>query len=451
MLLAPTIIWHEEEENVANVMLPAFGPQTFARFEIYNAFVQKLIISNKWSLGKQSLTTVQLRSWSTLSYRVRRAPLLPNLHDLTIRGKFFDGEEVVIWLSTFASSSLKTLDFCSSSLGTVLTHHHTATILGLLTQKCPQLQKLVHRLRIIPYDHKHEFIEQSTVSQFVLSPLACGHLHNSRHLTFLSIKGQFINSEIFLALSCLPKLQIFSIEQVLNRNVNLPGIFNDAQLPEGSFPALQELQLLFRELDDFQAAWNAAPLVSGLATIYLGYIAAADATSSIYEDGILHSLLQRISASSSHANKLTLSSSFFREPPPIDLENSPWAHVRHLPLTHLKLRGFRVDAASLKNAQQVWPSLLVLEMPFQLLTLEHLARLSWLPQLRELHAAGFEYVIGEIPRMQCHAGAPLHMIKLTGLLSGRVEIRFVEDVARCVLQTLLSPIPHHSLFIQFLA
>ncbi|KAG8795219.1 hypothetical protein FRC12_016860 [Ceratobasidium sp. 428] len=249
------------EEEVLNVTLPEYGPHTFERFNHYSLFVQNLsIISNKWNLGKASPTKFRLLSWSTLSSQARHAPLLPNLHDLSVHGGFPDGDEATLWLTTFISHSLRTLYFYPDYGNSIPSHHFTTTILGLLTQKCSQLRKLTYKLSITATEYDHEFIEQAAASQLVLTPLACGHLQNLQYLAQLMIRGHFINSETLVALSCLPKLEMLTINQVMQPNKHLPQAFKDAQLSEGSFPALRYLHIRSHILDDFLAAWNTSPL-----------------------------------------------------------------------------------------------------------------------------------------------------------------------------------------------
>ncbi|KAG8702328.1 hypothetical protein FRC09_004799, partial [Ceratobasidium sp. 395] len=418
-------------EKILNVSLPALGPNTYERFDCYKAFVRTLSISNKWNLGKAPLTEFRLLSWSTLSHQAQREPLLPNLRELSIRGKFVDGNEVTLWLSTFITPSLRSLNLCSAYGDFNLSYHDTAIVLGLLAQKCTQLQKFAHRLSVISAGYEHDFIERIAASQLVLSPLACGHLQNSQHLTRLAIRGQFINSETLIALSCLPQLEHFIINQHAQPNKHLAQTFRGAQLLKGSFPALRQLQICSNTLDDFQAAWNVAPLVLNLTNIYLDYMSTKKKqVGCVYEETVLHPLLLCISTSSPHTEALTLRGTRPNHPLLMDPENSAWTQIERLPLRHLKLINFEVDAASLKNAPQIWSKITMLEVPDQLLTLQHLVNLSHLPKLKKLCAAGFKDLTEQIPGIPPHTDSPLHQIRLTKSLTDRVKIKSAEKVAR---------------------
>ncbi|KAG8723248.1 hypothetical protein FRC09_004133 [Ceratobasidium sp. 395] len=420
------------EKEVMNVTLPEYGPHTFERFNRYNLFVQNLsIISNKWNLGKVPPTKFRLLSWSTLSSQARHTPLLPNLHDLSVHGGFSDGDEATFWLSTFISHSLRTLNFYPDYGNSIPSYHYTTTILGLLTQKCSQLQKLSHKLSITAAEYGHEFIEKAAASQLVLTPLACGHLQSLQHLAQLMISGNFIDSETLVVLSRLPKLEKLTINQAAQPNKHLPQAFKDAQLSEGSFPALEHLRIRSHVLDDFLAAWNPSPLVSGLNEISLKYESTKkNQVRPIYEDTILRPLLRGISTSSPDIEYLTLISTRMGHPLSTDLGSSPWTCIEHLPLRYLELVNFNVDAASLKNVQQVWHKLITLSIPDQLLALEHLVHLGRLPKLKKLCAAGFKDLIEQIPEAEIYECAPLHTVKLKKPLTDRVKIKSTEKVAR---------------------
>ncbi|KAG8791289.1 hypothetical protein FRC12_009660 [Ceratobasidium sp. 428] len=421
----------DAEEEVLEVTLPAFSSHIFERFNRYNVFIRKLSISNAWDLGEVSYTRFRLLSWSTLSRQARRAPLLPNLHDLSIQGELMDGGEVTLWLSTFVSPSLRTLGLWFNHGDFILSHHDTAIVLGLLTQKCPQLRKLSHKLSITDTEYDHEYIEHAAASQLVLTPLACGHLQNSRHLAQLTIRGYFINSETLVALSCLPKLEELTIAQGFQPNEHLPQAFKDSQLSEGSFPALRYLRIRSHILDDFLSAWNTYPLVSGLTRAFLEHLSTKERrVGPIYEDTILRPLLLSITTSSPNIQNLMLRSTRMDRPLSIDLASSSWTCTQHLSLRYLKLTNFEVDAVSLKNVQQIWHKLDILDMPDQLLTLQHLAHLSRLPKLKKICAAGFKDITEQISEAQLHEGSPLHTIHLTKPSTDRVKIKYTEKVAR---------------------
>ncbi|KAG9126043.1 hypothetical protein FRC07_005130 [Ceratobasidium sp. 392] len=442
MLLTPILELHEDESIMKagtglflSVTLPPFGPDTFRRFTIYGSFVKELVILGSWYFSQRKPIPFQLLSWSTLSLQIQHAPLLPALRTLTMFPRDIpDGDQIVLWLSTFLSPSVETLSLrLFSFTRPVLTHHSTAAILGLLTQKAPRLQKLVHGFSIVSNEYNHVFIEPSTASQLVLSPLACGHLQNSQHLAHLEIGGQFIDSATLAALSRLPKLQQLTISQFMGHNTNLSGAFKDARISVDSFPTLRDFTLYSTTLDDFLAAWNVSSLVSDLKTISLKcFPTGPRRIKEIYEEDVLSSLMFSVSASSPRTQKLILDSIGGADdvPIPIGPEVSSWAHMARLPLSHLTLCHFSVDSASLKNVHYVWSHLIVLELPDQLVTLQHLAYLSQLPELKTLLAAGFKDPVEEIAETQAHGSAPLHSIEFKKRLEDRVKVKSVESVAR---------------------
>ncbi|KAG8722078.1 hypothetical protein FRC09_006867 [Ceratobasidium sp. 395] len=422
-------------ETLMKVTLPAFSPEIFTRFNCYSAFVQKLLVTNQWYIDKSDNTfcSFKLQPWSTLSLQAQRAPLLPNLESLKFAQLFSDENEVVLWISVLVSPSLKTLDL--RGLRSTLSHLGTATVLGLLTQNTPNLKKISHHLTVVPSTDDTAFLEKSAASQLVLSPLARGHLQNSQHLVHLDIGGQFIDSTTFLELSRLPKLEHLSIEQLSNEDSSLAKIFNNIQLPANSFPSLQKLQLDFSVLDDIVAAWNVKPFVSGLTTVVLLYNTENPRVRTIYDNDVLNLILPIISASSPHITQLTLDSveSLGSEPLSKKLRNAPWTHMGRLSLSYLELNHFDADAASFKNVQQIWPHLVVLAIPTQTLTFQHLVYLSRLPKLEEILAHGLEDM-GKVPETQCQCSSPLRTIEFDEMFNDWVGAESIENVARFLLK-----------------
>ncbi|KAG8767700.1 hypothetical protein FRC12_006107 [Ceratobasidium sp. 428] len=434
MLLAPTLEFStiNRTTSVVNVTLPALSPGVFTRFNCYHNFVRKLRFSGTWpNSGGSGSATLRLQSWSTLSLHAQHAPLLPNLNRLELSGSFSNEDEVILWISTFISPSVDTLDFSSSSEAR-LTPLGTVAVLGLLTQRAPNLKKLSHNLRITPSEHSRA--EKPATLQLVLF-FACSHLQNSQHLVHLNIGGYFVDSVILFELSRLPKLVHLSIDQMSSFDENLATTFRGIQLSMESFPSLQNFQLFTRATDDIVAAWSVVPLVSNLTTVSLKYSSSIGRrVKRLYDDEVLPPILTLISASSPHIQVLTLETAIgFSQTHPINLINSPWAHTGSLPLAHLELKYFSVDADSLRNVQQIWPCLVTLKIPEQALTLQHIVHLSQLPKLKKLSAARFVGLTEEVPEMQACGSSPLQTIELGWVCDAHLKTRYIESFARFLL------------------
>ncbi|KAG8722073.1 hypothetical protein FRC09_006862 [Ceratobasidium sp. 395] len=388
-LLAPTLELSESDvcdeevdEEVVKVTLPSFGPGVFTRFNYYNNFVRKLEISNTWHFNALDSSPLQIESWSTLFLQAQHAPLLPNLEDLGISGFFLDENEAVLWISIFVSPSVKALNL--RNFISILGYIGTAIMLYLLTQEASNAQRIPHDHVIVP--RECAFVENPSVPRPV-PPLTRDHLQNSQNLVHLAINGQFVNSAILLGLSCLPKLQFLSINQVVPPNETLTKAFQGISLPPESFRSLQEFRLSSTSLDDTVAVWNVVPLVSNLTAATLRYISRAEEPRirTIYDDEVLLLILPLISTSSPNIKTLILDTmaSADDEPLMMNLTNSPWIHTGHLSLSHLGLKQFNANATSFEDVQRVWPRLVVLDIPEQVLTLQHLVCLSQLPELKK--------------------------------------------------------------------
>ncbi|KAG8709395.1 hypothetical protein FRC09_000691 [Ceratobasidium sp. 395] len=435
MLLAPVLKLSsvKKPNDTMKVTLPTFSPGIFTRFNCYSTFVRKLVVSCTWNISSSRSVSLQLQPWSTLSCWVRHTPLLPNLESFKVSGYSSDENEVILWISTFVSPSVKTVDVRIPR--SVVGQLSTAAVLGLLTQKAPKLERVSHNLKIMPSKSDNTPPRKSAASQLALSALTCGHLQNFQYLTGLSISGLFIDSAIFFELSCLPKLQQLAIAHAMQRNENFAKIFRDIQLPPRSFPSLQTFQLDSAYLDDIVAIWKVTPLVLGLTKVTLQHITGDPSARIIYGDRTFFSILASMTTCSPHIKELALEStaSLGNEPLTIDLANSPWILLVCLSISRLRLGHFRVDAVSLKNVQQVWPRLVVLEIPEQELTLQHLAYLAQLPELKKISAARFEDM-EQIPELQdCGTSSPLQAIEFVGVLRDQIKIKSSENVARFLL------------------
>ncbi|KAG8764457.1 hypothetical protein FRC12_008095 [Ceratobasidium sp. 428] len=431
MLLAP-VLWFSAGKDgydmEAEIELPAFSPGVFTRFNCYNAFVRKLVVSSVWYLDEPAeYLPFKIKSWSTLSLQAQHVPLLPNLDDLGFSGSFTNENEDISWISTLISPSVKTLDLHT------LDSLSTTVVLGLLAQKTPELRKLSHSLRIVTDRHDHTFTEKSATSQLVLSRLACGHLRSLQQLSYLAINGKFINLSILLELSHLPKLDFLSISQISGHNENFTKTFTDIQLSIESFPSLQSLQLESTVLDDIVAAWNVTPLVSGLTTATIRYITAPSRTRTVYDDNVLQLVLPSIAASSPHIRDLVLGA-WTNIQLSTKLVDSSWTHVERLPLSYLKLEHFEANAASFENVYQIWPRLVVLDIRGQMLTPQHLIYLSQLPGLEKIIAGGFRDM-EQVPKTQGHGCSPLQIIEFPWVRDPDMAIS-AENVARSVLRGL---------------
>ncbi|KAG8709394.1 hypothetical protein FRC09_000690 [Ceratobasidium sp. 395] len=451
MLLAPTLqllrnVDAEDDEYVMQVTLPAFGSEVSTRFNCYSIFVRKLKASRTWSVGSPEFTLLQLKSWSSLSLQVQRAPLLPNLEDLGFFGFFSDENEMALWISTFVSPSVRTLNLCV--FGPISSYLGTVAVFSLLAQKAPKLKNLSHDFRIVTSRDDYLVIKKP-VSRLILSPLACGYLQNSQQLTHLAVGGLFIDSVILLEISCLRNLQYLSIDQLRSRNEKLASMFNDIRLPLESFPSLRSLQLITAVLSDIVAAWNVAPLTSDLTIVTLRLIGSnVSVVNPFYDDSVLLSILPQISVSSPHIKELTLDGMISPEDSEsfsTNLADSSWIHMARLSLSYLGLENFKLDAVSLNNVQRVWPHLVVLDIPEQKLTLQHLIHLSRVPELKRITAAGFED-IDQISEVQGRSSSPLQTIQLLLEELDQLYIASAENTARFLLALLpeLQPIVYPS-------
>ncbi|KAG8722075.1 hypothetical protein FRC09_006864 [Ceratobasidium sp. 395] len=356
--------------------------------------------------------------------------LAPTLKLTSVKRPNDTMKEATLWISTFVSSSVKTIHL--SAFGG-LGYLTIAAVLSLLPQKAPELSRFSHDLILVPNTSDRAFDAKSVASQLILSPVACSHLQNLQRLSDLTVVGQFIDPAILCELSRLPNLHSLSIRQGSPGNQNLAMTFKDVQLPIGSFPCLQDFCLESIVLDDIVAAWSIVPLVSGLTKVTLDYSAEEPRGRTIYDKDVLLLVLPLLSASSPGIKELILNTN---EPSDgemlsINLTDSPWTHMGRLSLSRLNLKQFNADATSFRDVQRTWPCLTVLSIPDQTLTLEHLVYLSRLPRLEKITAGGFGDM-GEVPEAQGRTSSPLQIIELRCVYV-RVKIKSIENVARSVL------------------
>jgi hypothetical protein len=420
------------EVKVPQITLPQFSEDIFARFDLYSLFVQKLTVSKQWKEDETTFPSFQFCSWPTLALRAQRTPLLPNLLELRLFGRFKSDDEIVLWLSALISPSLHIFEVRTVTSPKAISLPNTLAILALLARRCPQLRRLGHKFSMVSASGLQNTLEQTAMPQMVLFPMICSHLESFQQLHHLIIRGRFINPESFVALSRLPNLGALEIEQIVSRSESFSNTLRATQLPDESFPALVALRLHSSALGDFLAVWDVVPLVRRLTMIYLRYEPSEDEEfASIFEEPVTRRLLPFISKRSPHIWSIQMEGTPTHEPLSMDPMSSAWAHMARLPLSYLVLRNFEADELFMKGVSSIWPGLTKLKIPDQHLSLRHLTHLSRLPKLHILRAS-FEDFVGPIPELEPHPGCPLHTIEITKLLVVRFEITHAEKVARSV-------------------
>ncbi|KAG8764333.1 hypothetical protein FRC12_008197, partial [Ceratobasidium sp. 428] len=433
MLLDLTI--GQPAAGVVKIILPRWNEGTFKRFQHYSSFVQSLTVSKQWKCP--IYRHFRLDSWSTISQEARRGPLLPNLRELIFLGEFVHEIEIALWISVLTPQSLKVLAICPSNDSGFLSPSNVATVFALLPQRCPRLQKLTHNLSVIarPFEENDllpEILPEQVATRQVLVPLlAQSHLQASRYLTYLSIGGHFVTVDTLTALSCLPELYELEIDQVLCHNRGLCTTFRECRLEARAFPRLQQFTLASSNLEDFLAVWTLTPLVFDLTKIHLKYGSYNDySRPPIYEEGLFGPLMLAIAAGSQQIKDITIDTRPLNRPLLTDPETTSWALMINFPLLYLRLHNLRAEPVFFSAAYNFWPGLLILDLPSQQLTLDHLTYLSRLPELQLLCAAGLKDILDPVPDVSTPAHSPLHTIKLTRLLTSRVHIKSAENVAR---------------------
>ncbi|KAG8680210.1 hypothetical protein FRC08_016454, partial [Ceratobasidium sp. 394] len=373
MLLSPKVKGHGE----ITVTLPSLSSRTFERFDLYGPFVRNLTISKQWN----EPATFVLRGWPTLVQRVQLGALLPNLLELGFSGEFGSSDEVLLWMSSFISPSLRTLD--TRTPNRAVPFPDAVTALATLAQKCLELQTLGHNFKL--RDADSALSDRGAILQMVSLPVACNHLQSFQYLSCLRVLGSFINPESLVAISHLPRLRTLGINQLLDPNDDLPHILKSTRLCSSSFPALSELDVSFHTLDDVLAIWETERLVQNLDTICLKR---SLKRSSIFQEDRLAFTLLAICKHSPCTKRLTLESAHLKDPPS-DPTDSAWAYLTQLPLSHLKLVG--LDNTYTSVLPPVLPELLALDLPDQWLKPDDLIHLSRFPKLEKL-STNLEYL-----------------------------------------------------------
>jgi hypothetical protein len=356
--------------------------------------------------------------------------LLPNLLDLSFRGKFEPDEGIMIWLSVFTPPSLQTLDLRLGKDPNTLSLSNASSIMALLVQKCPKLQNLTHALSLTPSQDSKNDPHESAMSQIALLPMICRHLLGLHHLSCLAIRGSFINSESLVAISQLPHLATLRIRQISDRNKDLPRILKTTQLPDKSFLALRDLRLQSFVLEDLLAVWDQVQLVRGLTYASLRCEPhVGQEGDSIFQDVAARALLPLICKRSPRIGHILMRGGPMNEPLSIDAINSAWADMACLPLHSIDLHNFECDELFMRGVPHIWPGLTNLSMPNHWLSLEDLAHLSRLPKLQNL-SANLADLTEPIPDLQSHAGSSLREIDIAKPLIKTLEVESAKNVAK---------------------
>ncbi|KAG8708385.1 hypothetical protein FRC08_018923 [Ceratobasidium sp. 394] len=417
MLLSPeTLLGYGD----ITITLPSLSPQTFERFDLYGPFVRSLTISKRWKNRENRSSAFTLQGWPTLVQRVQLGTLLPNLLELNFFGEFGSSDEILLWMSSFVSPSLRTLDIRTPDR--IVPLPDAVAALATLAQKCPELRILGHNFKL--RDATSASSDRGAVLQMMLLPTACNHLQSFQRLSCLWILGNFVNSESLVAISQLPHLRTLGIDQILDRNSDLPRILKSTRLSNNSFPALSELCISFNSPDDILAIWETEQLVQNLGEVHLKRTLGTANRFSIPQEDVLARILSTICKRSPHTKRLTLEGASLKNPRSSSPE-STWAYLTQLPLSYLKLVGLGNPFISVLP---VLPELLALDLLNQRLQSNDLIHLSRFPKLEKL-SANLAH-LGPLPEVRSNSMAPLRTIKIHCPLTDRLEIKSADKVAR---------------------
>ncbi|KAG9126042.1 hypothetical protein FRC07_005129 [Ceratobasidium sp. 392] len=424
MLLAPTVSFKKAPRKRMEVNLPSYSPDIFARFDLYSPSVRDLFIPNDWMKDESTELPFRLSSFETLVRRAQLVPLVPNLSMLLlVREGEFD-EEIPVWLSAFASSSLRTL------IMSAVDGSSAVISLGLLAQICPELELLsAHLKTTFSSDAPLNASKQTNISHTLYSSIAISHWRCFRALKLLEVPGHFITEASLVTISGLPSLKSLRITDRLGYDNDLPETLRSTQLPDDSFTTLTALHLESYRPDTILAAWDNAPLVRNLSKVHLRcWQSAADDSAS--GENVMGRLLPLISELSPHVQDMDLEGIPTAEPQTRASLKS-WNSITHLPLLRLRLAK-DLDLPLMRKNFPVFPRLATLELPDHDLTLDHLVRISQLiPRLCKLRV-NFVDPLGEIPSVEHEGTAPLPTIELVRSFKRRLEIPSPDKVARPV-------------------
>ncbi|KAG8736877.1 hypothetical protein FRC10_008790 [Ceratobasidium sp. 414] len=413
MLLSPKV--EKKGTDIIITLLPS-TPSTFERFDLYSPFVRSLTISKQWA-KRRTTYPIMMRGWPILAQRVQLGALLPNLLELKFSGQFGSSDEVILWMSSFVSPSLQTLDIRTPGQASIIPLPDAITALAILAQKCPELQILGHNFKL--RDATSASSDRGAILQMVSLPVACDHLRSFQHLSRLWILGNFINPESLVTISQLAHLRTLGIDQTLDRNGDLPHILKSTRLCNNSFPALSELDISFDLLDDFLAIWGTKGLAQNIGKIHLKHHG-----SYIFQENTLVQILSTICERSPRTKRLTLEDTSSNGLPS-NSADSVWSRLAQLPLSHLKLVGLEEQVIEDLPAL---PELVALDLPDQWLELTDLMHLSRFPKLEKL-STNICY-LRSIPEVQPHSTAPLRTVEIPQPLDERLEIDPADKIAR---------------------
>ncbi|KAG8723243.1 hypothetical protein FRC09_004128 [Ceratobasidium sp. 395] len=410
-LLDP-VITVKEDPNEANVALPVYSVEAFARFDLYCPLVRSLHISDSWKKDELAVFGLSVSSWECLGNRV--SPL-PNLQRLTLSKSYGSDEEILLWLSNFVSPGLQDLTIFSN-------YGLSQLALDFLQHRCPGLKRLV-----IPSD-----FSASLTTQTANSPVALRRLRGLQCLTLLRVHSCFIDSESLIIVSSLPKLERFYIINNLPYHNGVLEILRFTPLPDDSFAVLVTFHVISECLDIMMSDFPGDLPKERPIIVTVRYLPKRGHTLLAPQAPALDYLTFAIAKFKPRLWPMYLSQMplDWEQPPRTIFEDTNWEYMRRFHLIRLGILNSSPDPLFMRASFPVLPTLNHLDMPDQFLTLSQLAYVSQQMPFLFVLRSNLANILDEVPQRQHPSTAPLDTFELVQPLKNRLEIRSPDQVAR---------------------
>jgi hypothetical protein len=436
-----------------NTQLPP-SPADFSRFDLYAPFVQSLYVFGGGGRSKREDFGIDA-SWQTLIFRARQSPLLPNLTTLTLDEAFEKDDEPALWVSAFASKSLKSFyvrKLAPKASG--VTSSLTSVLLGLVTQSCPDLQNI--RLCLgPPYEQSETSFWDSGPSnapnllRIVLGVSASQTWQNIRNLRSLVTDIHAIDGHSLLSLGQLPYLDSLDIHGAEPRHTSLarlPSSIRNLSLSKNTFPSLRRLSIRNLHHEDIMLLWDLESVVQELDQVEIALDIVAEHTLSDKQtlgNRFSSDFLPILSARSPALTKIVID---FNSAHPFDhvdampLDIGRFEPLSPLPLQWVELRFICIKAPEgASRIATLWPNVVNLKLPNQPIASDALHHFAVLPHLRHLVLDVFWTTRpwkGPRSVNPDFAMLPLHTLEFSKRPEHELQIVSIEDHAKYVI---LSP------------
>ncbi|KAG8706655.1 hypothetical protein FRC09_002295 [Ceratobasidium sp. 395] len=355
-----------------------YANNAFARFEVYAPYVKSLDVYGN------TRRHFKVIGWKVLIARARNQALLPNLHTIIVQTSYDScGHDHLMWVETFISPSLVNLAITPDKPGLApnISYDAASAIMKTILPQVPRLRKIELFPDYDPGNDVSHYRESTLLALLSADPFYT-YIRGADCLQHLSGSLGWVNEEPLLILGQLPRLETITLFGHDIDNFNLDSNF---ELPQDFFPSLHGLYLRGLCHHDAASILRLKPMLKGLKSLEL-HINMDELEPEGHDEWLAEIVFPcLIDAPRTEKLEIYPAADAANRLGPFVIDRPSLMVFSPLPLRVLHLRNLVLGSDALQlNLNDIWPSLIHLEIPGQLVALAGLPKFVAIPRLQHL-------------------------------------------------------------------